>query len=222
MDKNFINIKRRGQYAEYCLLLYVLENRFTKHMFECYNKKERGGNFLLELYHMKLDYQMYLYNYDSKVPMLEGNKCTRPFLGIVFSTQDKNFFAPLTSPKKKHFYMQDTQDFLKIKGGKLGGINFNNMMPIPMEDIEKIQIEQISNKKYAHMLQMQLEWARQHQKVIQKRAYALYYLIIEKQASKKLENRCCNFSILEQSYMTYISKHSYLREAQALYYYYAI
>ncbi len=173
---------------------------------------------MLELYHTKLDYQMYLQNYDSKIAMLQGHKETRPFLGIVFSTQDKHFFAPLTSPKKKHFYMQDTQDFMKIENGKLGGINFNNMMPIPMEDLEVIHIEQLADSKYAHMLQMQLEWARAHEKLIQTRAHDLYYLIIERQASQKLQNRCCNFKLLEEKYSNYVSEHTFLREEEAIYF----
>ena len=40
------------------------------------------------------------------------------------------------------------QDFLKIDGGKLGGINLNNMIPIPSSFLEKIEIDKIEDKKY--------------------------------------------------------------------------
>ena len=37
------------------------------------------------------------------------------------------------------------QDFLKIDGGKLGGINLNNMMPIPRRYLEKIDLKSAMN-----------------------------------------------------------------------------
>ena len=40
------------------------------------------------------------------------------------------YFVPLSSPKEKHLKMKNTLDFLKLDNGKLGAINFNNMIPV--------------------------------------------------------------------------------------------
>lgn len=41
------------------------------------------------------------------------------------------YFAPLSSPKQKHLKMKNDIDFYKLSNGKLGAINFNNMIPVP-------------------------------------------------------------------------------------------
>lgn len=50
--------------------------------------------------------------------------------GILFKIDTFEYFAPLSSPKLKHIKMKNTLDFLKIKNGELGAINFNNMIPV--------------------------------------------------------------------------------------------
>ena len=45
----------------------------------------------------------------------------------LFKIEDCEYFAPLSSPKPKHKKMKNTIDFLKIKNGELGAVNFNNM-----------------------------------------------------------------------------------------------
>lgn len=39
-------------------------------------------------------------------------------------------FAPLLRPKIKHKKLKNTLDLIKIKNGKYGVINFNNMIPV--------------------------------------------------------------------------------------------
>ena len=73
----------------------------------------------MELYKVDINYCNYLHYYEPKIPYLNNEKENRPFVGVVLNVNGKNFFAPLTSPKKKHLEMKDMQDFLKIDGGKL-------------------------------------------------------------------------------------------------------
>ena len=79
---------------------------------------------------VKLDsnYCDYLRNFDDKVPYNYGNKENRPFIGVLFEVGDCKYFAPLSSPKPKHLKLKTKIDFLKIDDGKLGEINFNNML----------------------------------------------------------------------------------------------
>ena len=74
----------------------------------------------MELYRVDIEYYNYLHYYEPKIPYIENEKQNRPFIGIILNVNGKNFFAPLTSPKKKHLIMKDMQDFLKIDRGRLG------------------------------------------------------------------------------------------------------
>ena len=51
------------------------------------------------------------------------------------------YFAPLSSPKLKHLKIKSKIDFLRLDSGKLGAINFNNMLPVTEKNIIKINLE---------------------------------------------------------------------------------
>ena len=53
----------------------------------------------LKLYRMNPIYNEYLRETDKKVPYIKDEKENRPFIGVVFSIKELNYFAPLTSPK---------------------------------------------------------------------------------------------------------------------------
>lgn len=76
------------------------------------------------------DYCDYLRKFDSKVMYNAGSKELRPFIGILFSVDGMEYFAPLSSPKTKHLNMKNNIDMIKIDSGRLGVINFNNMIPV--------------------------------------------------------------------------------------------
>ncbi len=152
----------------------------------------------MKVYKANAKYCNYLHYYEPKIPFVENDKENRPFIGVALCVNGKNFFAPLTSPKQKHLSMKNTQDFLKIDNGKLGGINLNNMMPIPKSYLEEIEVNKIKDIKYKKMLYMQLDWAEKNKVRINNRAKNLYYLVIQKKATKSLIDRCCNFKLLEK------------------------
>ena len=82
----------------------------------------------LKLVVINTDYCDYLRTFDSRVAYNYGKKDTRPFIGILFNIGVLEYFAPLYSPKPKHLVMKNTLDFLRIDNGRLGAINFNNMI----------------------------------------------------------------------------------------------
>ena len=82
------------------------------------------------------NYCDYLRKFDNKVPYNAGKKELRPFIGILFLVNNCEYFAPLSSPKQKHLHMKNNIDFLKIADGKLGVINFNNMIPVSEKNYE--------------------------------------------------------------------------------------
>lgn len=88
-------------------------------------------------------------------------KKKRPFIGIVLSINGIDYFAPLFSPKEKHKKLVNKIDFIQLDNGKLGGINLNNMIPVPKNVLTKVDIYITKNDdedtiKYKKLLQSQL------------------------------------------------------------------
>ena len=156
----------------------------------------------MKVYKADAKYCNYLHYYEPKIP----------FVGTLLCVNGKNFFAPLTSPKQKHLSMKNTQDFLKIDEGKLGGINLNNMMPIPKSYLEEIHIKEIKDIKYKKMLYMQMEWIEKNKVRINNRAKNLYYLVLQKKATQQLINRCCDFKLLERKCQEFMDENNISEE----------
>lgn len=106
----------------------------------------------LKLVKINSEYCDYLREFDQKVPYNFDKKKNRPFVGVLFKVGDYKYFAPLTSPKEKHLRMKNSIDFLRLDGGKLGAINFNNMIPVKNDNITLIDLKQdlsvINDEKY--------------------------------------------------------------------------
>ena len=75
------------------------------------------------------------------MPYTMEHKATRPFVGIVLFVNNVQYYAPLTSPKPKHLHMKNQIDFLKIKGGEWGAVNFNNMIPVHPGSLKKVEMK---------------------------------------------------------------------------------
>lgn len=133
-------------------------------------------------------------------------KDKRPFIGIVLKINEINYFAPLSSPKKKHENMKNSIDFIKINNGRDGVINLNNMIPIPKEQYSEINVkEEIrKDKKYGIILKYQIKWCNENKMQIINNAKKLYNLIINEKASLSLKNRSCDFKVLETKLSQYI------------------
>ena len=96
----------------------------------------------LQIIRVNTNYCDYLRKFDSRVAYNMNEKEIRPFIGILFKIEDCEYFAPLSSPKSKHKKMKNTIDFLKIKNGELGAVNFNNMIPVKSDYYSIIDLNQ--------------------------------------------------------------------------------
>ena len=160
------------------------------------------------LYTVKAKYTDYLRQKDPKIPYTGGNKSTRPFVGIVFQQRGFNYFVPFTSPKPKHLHMKNQIDFLKIENGALGAINFNNMIPVSLSALSKIDLKKKTTDSqaelnYKFLLQNQLEWCNKNSTVVTKYAEHLYKLIVQGKAYPQLKQRCCDFKTDEMMCLKY-------------------
>ena len=154
------------------------------------------------------NYLKYLGIYENKVSL----KANRPFIGIVFKVNNKDYFAPLSSPKEKHKRMKTNIDFFKIDKGNLGIINFNNMIPVINNDIcrNKLDLEMLSKSlntddiKYFRLLKNQLEYCEKNKNIILAKAEKIYNIFtknLEKlsESQKKMYRRVNNFKVLEHA-----------------------
>lgn len=116
----------------------------------------------LKLVRIGKEYCDYLRKYDSRVPYNFSNKEIRPFVGILFKVGVFKYFAPLSSPKIKHLKIKNKLDFLRLDEGKLGAINFNNMIPVYDNNILLINLDVESltetDEKYRKLLKKQIYW----------------------------------------------------------------
>ena len=104
--------------------------------------------------------------------------------------------------------MKNTIDFFKIENGKLGAINFNNMIPVTKDNYKIIYLNKktstLKEKKYQELLKDQLEWLNANYIQVRNKSYKLYNLYINEKLSSNIRNRCCDFKLLEEKCNEYI------------------
>ena len=155
----------------------------------------------LKIVKVDMKYCNYLRKYDNRVSYNFGTKELRPFLGVLFTVGDYEYFAPLASPKEKHKRMKNTLDLIKIKDGEYGVVNLNNMIPVNSNNYIEFNL----NKKTSNILDItriellnnQLRWLTSHKKEVYAKSYILYNLYINNKLPKNVKDRCCNYLLLE-------------------------
>ena len=161
----------------------------------------------LKFYTVTEEYMIYLKKYDEKVMDNRGVKNKRPYIGVLFEIDRKKYLAPLSSPKPKYLTMKNSLDFVKINQGKFGVINLNNMFPVIEEVIIEKNINLEEDNKYKELLVNQLDWCNkmENRDNIYRKAEKLYKEILNKKEQSRFWNRCCDFSLLEEKAIEFIS-----------------
>lgn len=161
----------------------------------------------LEIVIVNSDYCDYLRRYDNKVAYNKNEKELRPFIGILFKIDTYEYFAPLSSPKPKHKSMKNTLDFLKIKKGELGAVNFNNMIPVNPTNYALIDLDKksltVNELKYQKLLKEQLAWLNANYNQVKDKSFKLYQLYNDGRLPQNIRLRCCNFKLLEEKCAEY-------------------
>ncbi len=153
----------------------------------------------MKLYTINEEYINYLRKFSENVKYNKNE--SRPYVGVVLKINEHDYFAPLGSPKPKHIKMKETLDFIKINNGTLGVINLNNMIPVFLEKVEKIDFSKF-DRKYQELLKNQARWIYENTKKINKKSYNLYTLITTKE-NTIFHKRCNNFKLLEKKALEY-------------------
>lgn len=128
-------------------------------------------------YHVKEKYIRYLHSIDQRVLFNKGQH--RPYVGIVLSINSFNYYVPLESPKANHANIKSGGPIMKLDGGKLGIMGFNNMIPVPPSSLIDFNILEVKDEKYKMLLLNQLRFCEKNRDLIINRAKKVYRKRIE-------------------------------------------
>ena len=154
----------------------------------------------LKLYRIDGHYLSYLYGLDRRVQCNKDRP--RPFLGIVLTVNEHQYYVPMESPKPNHAKMRDSIPIMKMDGGRYGILGFNNMIPVQEQALISFDIAKEPDRKYQQLLWNQLAFCNSHKIEIYDRAFRTYEAATEK-GTPFFKRICCDFKLLEQEYLHY-------------------
>lgn len=157
----------------------------------------------LKLYYIDDKYIDFLRKYDSRVAYNKNG--TRPYVGVVYQCNEMTYFAPLSSPKPKHLTMNKNMvDIWKIEDGKLGVVNFNNMIPCFMSVLTEA-IPKIQDIKYKKLLENQISSINANRDQLLHKVILFRKKYDNKFLGENVLKRCCDFKLLEEKCHLYQS-----------------
>lgn len=155
----------------------------------------------LKLYYIEDEYIDYLRQFDKKVAYNKNKG--RPYIGVVYSHEGSDYFVPLHSPKEKHKLINDKAvDIYKIEDGKLGVININNMIPVPMNVLSEV-LPTIKDIKYKTLLENQLSFLNNNKRALYEKISWFIFLYRKGRLNQRILSRCCDFQLLEKKMCDY-------------------
>lgn len=125
----------------------------------------------------------------------------RKYIGVVFTINGFEYFAPLSSFKDKHKKMKEGLDFIKIKNYAV--INLNTMFPVPPSERTYVNINAERNPQYRNLLLAEYRYIKAIQEKIRKNAKTLYGIKLKDGNNTSLAKRCNDFSALEAACTAY-------------------
>ena len=150
----------------------------------------------LKIYYLDEGYINYLRKFDTKVAY--NKDTTRPYIGIVYTFDGLNYFAPLSSPKKKHQLMSNKAiDVFKIDDGKLGIVNINNMIPTPIECISEV-LPKVNDEKYKILIEDQTTYINDNKSKLFSKIKKFKMQYDKNFLPINVRERCCDFKLLEE------------------------
>ena len=160
----------------------------------------------LKIYYLDEGYINYLRKFDTKVAY--NKDTTRPYIGIVYTFDGLNYFAPLSSPKKKHQLMSNKAiDVFKIDECKLGVVNINNMIPTPIECISEV-LPKVNDEKYKILIEDQTTYINDNKSKLFSKIKKFKMQYDKNFLPINVRERCCDFKLLEEKCKEYINKMS--------------
>ena len=148
----------------------------------------------LRLYRISDKYIHFLKSRDSRVQ--DNKHRSRPYVGVVLHVGEFRYFVPMESPKSNHANIKPGRHLMKIDGGKLGLLGFNNMIPVHDSALISFDINKEPDTKYAELLKRQVTYINRNKADVFNHASQTYYNVVTKKNAFLL-SICCDFKKLE-------------------------
>lgn len=168
----------------------------------------------LRIYRITNQYVSYLSKRDEKVQYNKGQR--RPYVGVVLYVGQYQYFVPMESPKPNHVHIKAGKHIMKLDGGKLGLLGFNNMIPVPPSAIVLVDIDAEPDEKYAELLRRQASFINRNKTAILSKASETYFSVTNNK-NKFLVEISCDFRKLERASDRYNPNHKRPPRAKQFY-----
>lgn len=168
----------------------------------------------LKWYVVDKQYVSYLKQFDNKIEDINYSERLKPYIGILITIDEVDYYVPISSVKEKHYSMKEDIDFIKITADDriLGVLNLNNMIPIDNENVKVLKYKEIEEYRkfkddkekrlYISLLSYELGVINEKIDKIKNNAIKLYNEKI-KRPNSKISRRCCDFKLLEEKCREY-------------------
>lgn len=161
----------------------------------------------MKFYQIDSSYLNILRQVDERVPLNKefyGRKGARPYIGIMLSVENIDYFVPLSSKKKRtSFVVMPIYDSNRVQ---IASLLLNNMLPVPPKFRKLLNMDgvKITNPKYYDLLLNELNYLRPRTKAIKSRCAIIRLVIVEgderPQINDKTKDYCLNLAELEVEY----------------------
>lgn len=154
----------------------------------------------LKIYRIDDKYIRFLKSRDSRVQ--DNKNRHRPYVGVVLYVGDFRYFVPMESPKPNHANIKPGRHILKLDGGKLGLLGFNNMIPVNDDALISFNVDDEPDKQYAELLRRQITYINRNKANVLGHASSTYFNVVSKR-NNFLLRICCDFKKLEKACTQY-------------------
>lgn len=154
----------------------------------------------LRIYRIEDKYIRFLHSRDNRVQFNKGAR--RPYVGVVLIVGNFKYFVPMESPKPNHANIKAGKHIIKLDGGKLGILGFNNMVPVPECALIPLNIDNEPDSKYRDLLRRQVTVCNRMKADIYSHASGTYFDVVNEKNSFLLRI-CCDFRKLEKASLKY-------------------
>ena len=155
----------------------------------------------LSLYEVNAYYIKYLSQYQEHLFYSDGEKAQRKYVGIILEINGHDYFAPLSSFKKKHLKMDEGVDFIKLKDYAV--ININNMIPVPQQSFKLVDVGGVKDPHYRYLLNAEIREINRQRTRICKNAAIVYNHKLRNGDGTPLAQRTNDFQKLEKACKEY-------------------
>ena len=94
--------------------------------------------------------------------------------------------------------MKNNIDLIKIDGGRLGVINFNNMILVKPNNYKLFDLNTTAELNRQNLLKSQLLWLNKNITTVKSKTTKRYEKYKDNKLPSIIKERCCNYNLLEE------------------------